>query len=240
MSVGRILKPDRRAATDTVPAKAEAVTPRRTLKRDSLGTVEVRSVGGTAVVVRDTRAAGRWVRFLAARLARREAEALAVLDGLAEIPRLIDCNGRTLRRTWLPGLTMHRGQAPSELYFRRAQKLLFRMHRRGVAHNDLAKEANWICMPGERPAIVDFQLAIVSTRRGRWFRLLAREDLRHLLKHKRRYRPDALTARQRALLARPSLAARLWRLLFKPPYHFVTRRILGWPERDGAEERQLG
>lgn len=213
---------------------------RRTLKIDSLGTVEVGSDGGATVVVRNTRAAGRWVRFLAARLARREADALAVLDGLEGTPRLIGFDGRTLRRTWLPGLPMHRGQPPSRQYFRRAQKLLFRMHRRGVAHNDLAKEANWIRMPGDRPGIVDFQLAVVSPRRGRWFRLLAREDLRHLLKHKRHYLPEALTARQRALLARPSLAARLWRLLFKPPYHFVTRRILGWPERDGAEERELG
>ena len=135
---------------------------------------------------------------------------------------------------------MHSGDPASRQYFLRAQKLLFRMHRSGVAHNDLAKEANWLCMPGNQPAIVDFQLAIVSHRRGRLFRLLAREDLRHLLKHKRHYLPRELTARQRGLLASPSLPARLWRSLFKPPYLFVTRQILGWPERDGPEERQRG
>ena len=213
---------------------------RRTLKRGSLGTVEVATGNCASVVIRDTRQAGRRVRFLAARLARREADALSVLDGLAGTPKLIGFDGQTLTRTWLPGLPMHVGQPPSRQYLRRAQKLLFRMHRRGIAHNDLAKEANWICMPGERPGIVDFQLAVVSKRRGSWFRLLAREDLRHLLKHKRHYLPEALTARERALLARPSLPAQLWRLLFKPPYRFVTRRILGWPEREGAEERQLG
>ncbi len=212
----------------------------RILKRDSLGTVHVGSDGSATVVIRDTRPAGRWMRFLAARLARREADALAVLDGLAGTPRLIGFDGRTLSRTWLPGLPMHHAEPPSRHYFRRAQTLLFRMHRCGVAHNDLAKEANWIRMPDDRPGIVDYQLAVVSRKRGRWFRLLAREDLRHLLKHKRHYLPEALTARQRALLARPSLAARLWRLLVKPPYHFVTRRILGWSEREGAEERQLG
>lgn len=213
---------------------------RRILKRDSLGTVGLGVDGGIAVVVRDTRSAHGWRRWLAESLARREAAALAALDGQAGTPRLVGFDGHALRRTWLPGVPMHVGQPVTRRYYRRAQRLLFRMHRCGVAHNDLAKEANWICMPGERPAVVDFQLAVVSARRGRWFRLLAREDLRHLLKHKRHYLPDALTRRQRELLARPSLMARLWRMLFKPLYHFVTRRVLGWPERDGAEERQLG
>ena len=212
----------------------------RILKRDSLGTVGLGEEDGAVVVVRDTRSAHRCVRWLAERLARREAAALTVLDGQAGTPRLVGFDGHALRRTWLPGVPMHVGQPATRQYFRRAQRLLFRMHRCGVAHNDLAKEANWICMPGERPAVVDFQLAVVSARRGRWFRLLAREDLRHLLKHKRHYLPDELTRRQRELLARPSLMARLWRMLFKPPYRFVTRRVLGWPERDGAEERQLG
>lgn len=211
----------------------------RILKRDSLGTVGLGEEDGAVVVVRDTRSAHRCVRWLAERLARREAAALTALDGQAGTPRLVGFDGHALRRTWLPGVPMHVGQPATRQYFRRAQRLLFRMHRCGVAHNDLAKEANWICMPGERPAVVDFQLAVVSARRGRWFRLLAREDLRHLLKHKRHYLPDELTRRQRELLARPSLMARLWRMLFKPPYRFVTRRVLGWPERDGAEERQL-
>ena len=212
----------------------------RILKRDSLGTVQLGTDGSERAVIRDTSEARWWARYLAAHLARREATALAVLDGQPGTPRLISFDGKALKRTWLPGSPMYLGHPGSRQYFRRAQKLLFRMHRSGVAHNDLAKEANWICMPDDRPAIVDFQLAIVSTRRGRLFRLLAREDLRHLLKHKRRYLPAALTRRQHALLAQPSAAARLWRLWFKPPYHFVTRRILGWPERDGPEERQQG
>jgi hypothetical protein len=47
-----------------------------------------------------------------------------------------------------------------------------------------------------------------------------------------------LTARELDILARPLIGARIWRSCFKPLYHFVTRRLLGWPERDGAEERQ--
>jgi hypothetical protein len=112
------------------------------------------------------------------------------------------------------------------------------MHRAGVAHNDLAKEANWLCTPRGGAGIVDFQLAYCPRRRGRVFRVLAREDLRHLYKHKRYYRPDGLTTRQRALLAHPSVLSMAWRRLFKPVYGFVTRRLLGWAEREGAEERE--
>jgi hypothetical protein len=69
------------------------------------------------------------------------------------------------------------------------------------------------------------------------FRWLAREDLRHLLKHKRHYHPATLSTRELAMLARPSLAARLWRRLVKPPYRFVTQHILRRPARRGPIER---
>ena len=132
---------------------------------------------------------------------------------------------------------MHEARPQSSAYFREALKLLRRLHRGGIVHNDLAKEPNWLCLPDGRPGIVDFQLAWVSTRRGRMFRALAREDLRHLMKHKRTYLPGGLTKRQRALLASPSGFTRVWRTLVKPPYLFFTRRILGWAEREGPAER---
>src|SRR5690606_36779682 len=119
-------------------------------------------------------------------------------------------------------------------------RLLAALHRRGIAHNDAAKEANWLCTPDGEAALVDFQVAMTSRRRGRVFRALAYEDLRHLLKHKRTYLPERLTARQRAVLARRGPLAMLWTLLVKPPYRFVTRVLLGWPERVGRRERQDG
>ena len=111
------------------------------------------------------------------------------------------------------------------------------LHRAGVAHNDLAKEANWLVVRGDTCAIVDFQLATYSPTRTARFRRRAYEDLRHLLKHKRTYQPLALTARQRRILARPTVGTRVWRVLVKPAYRFVTRTVLGWPERSGPVER---
>jgi hypothetical protein len=124
-------------------------------------------------------------------------------------------------------------------WYRAARRLLVALHRRGVAHNDLAKEANWIVAADGSPAFVDFQLAWVAKRRGRWFRTAAREDLRHLLKHKRTYCPEALTDRERRILATRSWPARLWRATGKRVYLFVTRRLLDWEDREGASERQF-
>ena len=60
---------------------------------------------------------------------------------------------------------------------------------------------------------------------------------RSLLKHKRYYRPDLLTTRERQILANPSPVSRLWMGTVKPVYLFVTRRILGWADREGAADR---
>ena len=124
-------------------------------------------------------------------------------------------------------------------YFRSARSLLRSLHQAGVVHNDSAKEPNWLVRPDGSAGLVDFQLAGVFKKRGRWFRTLAMEDLRHLLKHKRSYLPDRLTQRERRILARPALHTRLWRQTGKRLYTFITRRLLRWSDREGANDRQL-
>jgi hypothetical protein len=111
------------------------------------------------------------------------------------------------------------------------------MHRCGVVHNDLAKEPNLLVTPAMTPAVVDFQLAMFRPSRGKLFRILGREDIRHLLKHKRTYCAGQLRRREKAILASPALLSRLWRATGKKTYHFVTRRLLGWSDREGAGDR---
>lgn len=215
----------------------------RRLKKDLLGAVWlVQHSGalGTAglCVLRDTTTARRWLRPLARRLALREAKTLRSLAGLRGIPQVIECSGTFVLREYIEGRPMQAARPRSTEYFKSALRLVSALHRRGIVHNDLAKEANWLCTPEGRAAIVDFQVAVTSRRRGALFRALAREDLRHLLKHKRTYLPDKLTARQRAMLARPGMLAHAWRVLIKPPYRLITRHLLGWPERTGPWERE--
>jgi RIO-like serine/threonine protein kinase len=207
------------------------------LKRDALGTTRLVHDDRRAVVERDTRTARRGVRWLARRLAAREAAALTALAGVAQVPQLLDFDGAVVRRSYLPGMSLHRAAPPARRYFASALRVLRAVHRAGVTHNDLAKEANWIVAEGAVAGIVDFQLALAPARRDARFRRRAYEDLRHLLKHKRTYQPQHLTARQRRVLAAPTLGTRLWRTLAKPAYLIVTRGLLRWPERSGANER---
>jgi serine/threonine protein kinase len=209
------------------------------LKSDLFGRMTLDKESGQAVVVRDAGTARWWLSWLARRLCHREARALSRLDGLPGTPRLLGVKADCLRREWIEGRPMQVAKPRNSDYFRRARMLVAALHRRGVAHNDLAKEPNWLVTPVGAPALVDFQLATVSKRRGRLFRMLAREDLRHLLKHKRNYCPERLTARERRILATPAPVSRLWMATGKPVYRFITRRLLGWADREGAGDRRF-
>ncbi len=211
------------------------------LKRDHFGAVSLvlDAAGRPAHVCRDTRAARAWAAPLARALARREARALSRLAGLDAVPRLIAHHDGVLTRSWIDGAPMQRAQPRDTAYYRAALRLLRLLHARRVAHNDLAKEPNWLVTPAGAPALVDFQLAWVARRRGRLFRALAYDDLRHLLKHKRSYLSARLTSRQRRILATPSLPPRLWTRSGKRLYLFVTRRILRWADREGAGDRRF-
>ena len=212
---------------------ALAATP-RLLKADELGRIELTERAGRTVIRRDVAAARWWARPFARRAAAREARALARLAGVDGVPALLGWDGRELLRGYIAGAPMQQAQPRQRAYYRDALRLLALLHRRGIVHNDLAKEPNWLVRTDGRPALVGFQIAWTRGRRGALFRLLAREDLRHLLKHKRTYCPDALSARQRAILARPSLPARLWRATGKRLYKLIARRLFGYWDNEGA------
>jgi RIO-like serine/threonine protein kinase len=208
------------------------------LKSDVFGTI-IR-VGDE--VVRDARAARPWARRIALHLMRREHRALTRLAlgrGLDGIPRAVELQPGRLTRTWIDGAPMHVAKPRNAAYFRDAARLLRRLHAANVIHNDLAKETNWLVTPDGRPALVDFQLAMTLTRRGPLTRTLGHDDIRHLLKHKRTYLPELLTAREKRILATPSLVSRLWMASGKRGYLFVTRKIFRWRDREGAGDRGI-
>ncbi len=210
---------------------------RQLLKKDLFGEVWAVGDGDERAILRDAAAARPWTAPLARWLLRREATALAALDRVDGVPDVLSTDRHTLLRSYLAGRPLFEAGSANRLYFRRALRLLRQLHSAGVAHNDLAKEPNVLVRDDGSPAFIDFQLAFHSRRRGALFRLAAREDLRHLMKHKRTYQPDALTDRQRRLLERPSLPSRIWMKTAKPVYLFITRRMLGWADREGAADR---
>lgn len=207
---------------------------RQTLKHDTLGAIFLDECARGSRIVRDPGRATRGLRWVSRLVAGNERRALRRLAGLAGLPELLEeGDGGAHQRSFIRGREMREGGIADPSYFGQARRLLHAIHRRGVAHNDLAKEANWLVDDAGRPALVDFQMAWISPRRSRLFRLLCREDLRHLLKHKRTYFPERLTPVEKRLLRRRSWIRELWFRTGKPVYRVVTRRLLKWEDNEG-------
>ncbi|TXH77449.1 MAG: serine/threonine protein kinase [Lysobacteraceae bacterium] len=206
----------------------------KSLKADAFGRVMLMRDHERLFVRRDLRGLPVWRRLPALWLARREARGLCRVAGSDAVPQLLNWDGRCLDRSYLDGAVMFQRPPRGDLaYFRIARRRLQALHRRGLTHNDLAKEANWLVLADGTPAIIDFQLAVCGRARAPWMRLLAREDLRHLLKHKRTYCPEALTPIERRLLNHPSWLRHAWFLTGKPLYRFITRTLLKWEDNEG-------
>src|SRR5690606_19909593 len=152
----------------TARAAYNAAMPRdaieiQALKSDSFGRISLMRDDAGVFVRRDLRHVPWWLRLPAWWLARREARGLRRADGLGAMPRLLGWDGRILDRSYLDGAAMYQRPPHGDLaYFRAARRLLQRLHRRGVAHNDLAKEANWLVLADGSPALIDFQLAVLG------------------------------------------------------------------------------
>ncbi|MGI3185138.1 serine/threonine protein kinase [Nioella aestuarii] len=178
-----------------------------------------------------------WARPLAWFLARKEIRGLRAVQGIEGTPELLRVDKVGLLRSWSEGTPLQLARPVDPLFYRDAKRLLRQMRRRGVTHNDIAKPQNWLRTPQGRAAVIDFQLASVHRRRGVMFRTMAREDLRHLLKQKRAFAPDLLTATERRMLARKSFPTRIWMATAKPLYNTVTRRLMNWSDGEGTEDR---
>lgn len=180
-----------------------------------------------------------WWSFIPARhLFARERRALALARGLNVGPELLWAGRQALVRGFIDGVALHLAKPHGDVaYFRSAKHALRKLHRAGICHNDLAKEQNWLRGSDGRAYLTDFQLAACFKTRGRLFRIAAYEDLRHLLKHKRSYAPDALTPKERKILARKSLVASLWLKTGKKVYRAITRGLFNFTDREGGGRR---
>src|ERR1700755_3690761 len=174
-----------------------------------------------------------WSFGLALHLFSRERRALELARDLDVGPRLLWAGRRALVRGFIDGVALHLAKPHGDVaYFRSAKAALRRLHRAGICHNDLAKEQNWLRGSDGRAYVTDFQLAACFKTRSRLFRIAAYEDLRHLLKHKRSYAPQALTPSERRILTRKSFAASLWLMTGKKVYRAITRGLFNFTDRE--------
>jgi len=212
------------------------------LKRDVFSTVErgrfTTGAGEIDAVLRRLDGVPWWSFPLARHLFRRERRGLAAVNDLGVAPRLLYADDRYLVRSFIDGVALHIAKpAGDAAYFRSARAALRKLHRARVTHNDLAKEQNWLRGADGNAHLTDFQLAFVFRRRTKLFRVAAYEDIRHFLKHKRRYAPETLTAAEKRILARKSLPTRLWMATGKRVYRLVTRGVFNFVDREGGGPR---
>ena len=229
------------------------------LKLDEMGRVE-RVRGERGDVARRVACGGALPgsRWLARKLARREQAALTKLDGLEGVARALDFpdyraaaspehgapNPKDASlRSWIEGVPLYATQRLASNFFDLLEDLVEAMHARGVCHNDLHKEQNILVTEEGYPALLDFQLASIHADRGRRFQERAKEDLRHVQKHRRRYTRDGrgapgmesgMESGKGAGLKR-GLIAGAWRSFGKPVYNAV---VHGLVRKRGSEPRR--
>lgn len=212
------------------------------LKRDVFSTVERgrfrNPTGQVDAVLRRLDEVPWWSFLIARHLFARERKALQLAKGLDVGPELLWAGDRALMRGFIDGVALHLAKPRGNVaYFRSAKRALHRLHRARICHNDLAKEQNWLVGRDGQCYVTDFQLAACFRTRSRLFRIAAYEDLRHMLKHKRTYAPEALTPKERKILARKSLVARIWLMTGKKVYRGITRGIFNFTDREGGGRR---
>jgi hypothetical protein len=212
------------------------------LKRDVFSTIERGIFRGPSgeidAVLRRIDQVPWWSWPIAKHFLDREARALKIAGPLGIAPPLLHAGRNMLIRGFIDGVALHLARPIGDrAYFASAHATLRVLHRALICHNDLAKEQNWLRGGNGGAYLTDFQLAVKFPRRTRLFRIAAYEDLRHLLKHKRSYVPEALTAAERRILARKSFPTRIWMATGKRVYFWITRGIVGFTDREGGGPR---
>jgi RIO-like serine/threonine protein kinase len=165
-------------------------------------------------------------------LCRREVRFYAALRDVPNVPGLLGRIGETgFVHAYVEGRPLQRDLPVPDRFFDALFALFAEVHRRGVAYVDANKPQNIIVGDDGQPHLIDFQISydlheLGNTALNR--ALLKRfqdADIYHLLKHKRRLRPDQLTPEEQARSQRRGWLTRIHRFIGKP-YFFVRRRVM--------------
>jgi len=170
-------------------------------------------------------------------MADREIRHYRLLADLPNVPRLLGRVGKSaFVHEWVEGqdLLDRREPVPDD-FFERLEALLATLHAHGMAYVDMNKPDNVLVGEDGRPALIDFQISWAPrSSRGplgwakrRFLAALQREDLYHVRKLKRRYRPDLMTPQEIEASMRRSGILNLHRLV-GAPLRDLRRKFLEW------------
>jgi hypothetical protein len=196
--------------------------------------------------------------------ADHEADMYRLAEGVPGVPRCFGRLGRTgFAHAFAEGHPLQRHERVGDDFFAQLADILSQLHARGMAYVDLEKRENILVGTDGRPWLIDFQISYpgpqldgqIRRRRGpgtlhrlvpHEFRayLLARlqaGDHYHLLKHRRRHRPDTLSEAEMASSYHVGVMIQLHRRLMRPLTLLrrgVLKQLTGRsrsPKQDGPE-----
>jgi hypothetical protein len=165
---------------------------------------------------------GRW-------LCNREMRFYSKLGDLPNVPALLGKIGSTgFVHDFVDGRPLSKDRPVPDGFFDRLLALLRELHCRDIAYVDTNKPENILLGDDGLPHLIDFQISYDLHELGdlwlnrKLLTQLQSEDLYHILKHKKRLRPDEMTEGELAAAERKSWLIRLHRFLTKP--YFRLRR----------------
>jgi hypothetical protein len=172
-----------------------------------------------------------------------ESRLYRMLHDITGIPRFLGYYGSTgFFHEFIPGRPLKRQDTVNDHFFDKLKILLQTIHDRNVSYVDLNKPGNILCDLHGDPYLIDFQISYAP--RLKWpvisrlsVLILAHfqhEDLYHFAKHKRRLRPDLLTAQDLLDSYYPSLPNRLHRKASKP-YFWIRHKVMSFLKLESVE-----
>ncbi len=166
-----------------------------------------------------------------------------ICEALADMPEVPTSLGRFIptafAHDFIEGQHLAKGMDVPDDFFDRLSDAIDRLHARGLAYVDLEKRQNVIVSTEGKPYLIDFQISWYwPAKYGgelfpvRWLRKQFQNgDRYHLLKLRRRIRPDQLTPEQLAASYRKPRAVRIHRFL-AAPFLAIRRTLLRWIDPD--------
>ncbi len=160
-------------------------------------------------------------------LCRREMRFYEKLADLPNVPQVMGRVGTTgFVHEYAKGEPLSRDRRVPDGFFDRLLELMEELHRRGLAYVDANKPQNILLGDDGLPHLIDFQISWDVKEFGenfvtRWFlKRMYRADIYHVLKHKKRMRPDEMTEEQWRIVTERSRTIRIHRFLTKPYFKF--------------------
>lgn len=159
---------------------------------------------------------GRW-------LCRREMRFYNALSDLPNVPAVLGRVGETgFLHEFVPGEPLSRERPVPDGFFDKLRELMRELHRRRIAYVDANKPENILLGADGLPHLIDFQISwdlreLGDTFLNRWIlKRHQRADLYHVLKHKRRMRPDEMTDEERIKAQHRNVSVKVLRAVAMP------------------------